>query len=85
MSTAMSRRFWPQKVRTRLAVLYAGLFLVSGSALLGLTYGLVAEPARAALVLLLRRVQPQSAGQADHRLQAATSRFRHGGAVQTGL
>jgi len=42
MSTAMSRRFWPQKVRTRLAVLYAGLFLVSGSALLGLTYGLVA-------------------------------------------
>ena len=33
---------WPQKVRTRLALLYAALFLVSGSALLGLTYGLVA-------------------------------------------
>jgi len=33
---------WPQKVRTRLALLYAGLFLVSGSALLALTYGLVA-------------------------------------------
>jgi signal transduction histidine kinase len=32
----------PQKVRTRLALLYAALFLVSGSALLGLTYGLVA-------------------------------------------
>ncbi len=33
---------WPQKVRARLALLYAVLFLVSGSALLGLTYGLVA-------------------------------------------
>jgi signal transduction histidine kinase len=48
MSTAMSRYpltrwpFWPQKVRIRLALLYAALFLVSGSALLGLTYGLVA-------------------------------------------
>jgi signal transduction histidine kinase len=35
-------RIWPQKVRTRLALLYAVLFLISGSALLGLTYGLVA-------------------------------------------
>jgi signal transduction histidine kinase len=46
MSTAIraaTRWFpWPQKVRTRLALLYAALFLVSGSALLGLTYGLVA-------------------------------------------
>ena len=33
---------WPQRVRTRLALLYAALFLVSGSALLALTYGLVA-------------------------------------------
>ena len=38
----MTRRIWPQKVRTRLALLYAALFLVSGSALLALTYGLVA-------------------------------------------
>ena len=38
----MTRRIWPQKVRTRLALLYAVLFLVSGSALLALTYGLVA-------------------------------------------
>jgi signal transduction histidine kinase len=48
MSTAMNRfarphwPSWPRKVRTRLALLYAGLFLISGSALLGLTYGLVA-------------------------------------------
>src|SRR5215469_15107275 len=34
--------FWPRKVRLRLALLYAGLFLVAGGALLGLTYGLVA-------------------------------------------
>ena len=38
----MRWRIWPQRVRTRLALLYAVLFLVSGSALLALTYGLVA-------------------------------------------
>jgi signal transduction histidine kinase len=37
------RRCWPQRVRTRLTVLYAALFLAGGSALLGLTYGLVAS------------------------------------------
>lgn len=37
------RRFWPQKVRTRLTLMYAALFFVAGSALLGLTYGLVAS------------------------------------------
>jgi signal transduction histidine kinase len=36
------RRLWPQKVRTRLTVIYAALFLAGGSLLLGLTYGLVA-------------------------------------------
>jgi signal transduction histidine kinase len=36
-------RLWPQKVRTRLAVLYALLFLAAGSALLALTYGLLAS------------------------------------------
>jgi signal transduction histidine kinase len=44
----VTRRLWPQKVRTRLALLYAVLFLVSGSALLGLTYGLVAASLPAA-------------------------------------
>jgi signal transduction histidine kinase len=38
----VTRRLWPQKIRTRLALLYAALFLASGSVLLGLTYGLVA-------------------------------------------
>ena len=37
------RRFWPQKVRTRLTVIYAALFFAAGLALLGLTYGLVAS------------------------------------------
>ena len=37
------RRLWPQKVRTRLALIYAMLFFVAGSALLGLTYGLLAN------------------------------------------
>ena len=42
------RRLWPQKVRTRLTLIYAALFFAAGSALLGLTYGLVASslPAR---------------------------------------
>ena len=30
------RRFWPQKVRTRLTVIYTGLFLSGGIVLLGL-------------------------------------------------
>ncbi len=37
------RRLWPQKVRTRLTLIYAALFFVAGSALLTLTYGLVAS------------------------------------------
>jgi signal transduction histidine kinase len=37
------RGLWPQKVRTRLTLLYATLFFAAGSALLGLTYGLVAS------------------------------------------
>jgi signal transduction histidine kinase len=36
-------RLWPQRVRTRLAVLYALLFLAAGSSLLALTYGLLAS------------------------------------------
>ncbi len=36
-------RLWPQKVRTRLTLIYATLFFAAGSALLGLTYGLVAS------------------------------------------
>ena len=38
----MARRCWPQRVRTRLTVLYGALFLAGGSLLLGLTYGLLA-------------------------------------------
>jgi signal transduction histidine kinase len=37
------RRWWPRRVRARLALLYAGLFLVAGSALLALTYALLAS------------------------------------------
>jgi signal transduction histidine kinase len=44
-----ARRLWPHKVRTRLTLIYATLFFAAGSALLGLTYGLVARslPTRA--------------------------------------
>src|ERR1700727_2108658 len=38
-----ARRLWPQKVRTRLTVIYAALFFAAGTALLGLTYGVVAS------------------------------------------
>jgi len=49
------RRLGPQKVRTRLTLIYAALFFAAGSALLGLTYGLVAsslptQPSAAATV-----------------------------------
>jgi signal transduction histidine kinase len=38
----VTRRLWPRRVRARLAVLYAALFLLAGSALLALTYTLLA-------------------------------------------
>jgi signal transduction histidine kinase len=40
---ALPRRLWPQRVRTRLTLLYAMLFFAAGAALLGLTYGVVAS------------------------------------------
>jgi signal transduction histidine kinase len=50
------RRLWPQKVRTRLTLIYAALFFAAGSALLGLTYGLVASslPTRPPASLTIR-------------------------------
>ena len=36
------RRLWPQKIRTRLTLIYAALFFAAGSALLALTYALLA-------------------------------------------
>ena len=40
---AWLRKWLPQKVRTRLTLLYAGLFLAGGLLLLGLTFGLVSH------------------------------------------
>src|SRR5579862_3297215 len=37
------RRLWPRRVRARLALLYALLFLLAGSSLLVLTYALLAN------------------------------------------
>ena len=54
------RRLWPQKVRNRLALIYAALFFVAGSALLGLTYGLVASSLS---------VQSPAAATADNQAQ----------------
>jgi signal transduction histidine kinase len=55
------RRLWPQKVRTRLTLLYAALFFAAGSALLGLTYGLVASslPATPAASAAVSRQEQQ--------------------------
>ena len=41
--TAAVRGLWPRRVRARLTVLYTLLFLLAGSALLGLTYALLAS------------------------------------------
>ncbi len=43
MNAPPLHRFWPQKVRTRLTLIYATLFFVAGSALLALTYALLAS------------------------------------------
>jgi signal transduction histidine kinase len=54
-----ARRLWPQKVRARLTLSYAMLFFAAGSALLGLTYGLVASslPTRPPAVATVNRQQ----------------------------
>jgi signal transduction histidine kinase len=59
------RRWWPQKVRTRLTLLYAGLFFIAGSALLGVTYGLVASSLPAG-----RAQQSNQKDQAEAKLQS---------------
>jgi signal transduction histidine kinase len=45
-SNRWPRKLWPQRVRARLTLTYALLFLAGGSVLLGLTYGLVAATLR---------------------------------------
>ena len=57
------RRLWPQKVRTRLTLIYAALFFATGAALLTLTYGLVASN-------LPTRPSPAVAKVSDQELQA---------------
>ena len=61
------RRLWPQKVRIRLTLICAALFFVAGSALLGLTYGLVAsslpaQPSAAAAGLSSQRSEERRVG-----------------------
>jgi signal transduction histidine kinase len=58
------RRAWPQKVRPRLTLLYAALFLLGGFVLLGLTYGLVA------------RSLPAHAGGVSHRVSQAEQKIQ---------
>jgi signal transduction histidine kinase len=43
MNVSALGRIWPQKVRTRLTLIYAALFFAAGSALLALTYALLAS------------------------------------------
>jgi signal transduction histidine kinase len=80
------RRLWPRRMRTRLAVFYALLFLLAGIALLALTYALVASvllPAPPPLpkqltpreVQLLRLCKPLPTSQS---LLAECNRFIYG-------
>jgi signal transduction histidine kinase len=53
------RRFWPQRVRTRLAIVYAVLFLLAGAALLAVTYTLVAAVLLPAPATLSKTISPR--------------------------
>jgi signal transduction histidine kinase len=66
-------RCWPQKVRTRLTLIYAVLFLAGGSALLGLTYTLVARslPAAPAAASLAKKQSVPRARQFEKCKQQA--------------
>ena len=70
------RGLWPQKVRTRLTLIYAALFFAAGSALLGLTYGLVASnlPTQPALV----PDDQQPGAEPPERVQSAGAAFKNG-------
>jgi signal transduction histidine kinase len=54
------RRLWPRRVRARLAVLYAVLFLLAGTVLLALTYTLVANVLLPAPASTGRSVAPRT-------------------------
>ncbi len=69
------RRFWPQKVRTRLALIYAALFFAAGSALLGLTYGLVASS-------LSARPPAAATGQSSQELNVLNRECKPPGAAE---
>ena len=53
------RRLWPRRVRVRLALLYAVLFLAAGSALLALTYTLLASNLPRPPAVSVPKVNPQ--------------------------
>jgi signal transduction histidine kinase len=57
--SAVVRRLWPRRVRARLAVLYAVLFLLAGAALLALTYLLVANVLLPAAVGTTKTIPPR--------------------------
>jgi signal transduction histidine kinase len=73
------QRLWPQRVRARLAVLYAALFLLAGSALLTLTYALLASslPAPASI--------SKSAAVRDVHLTALCKQAKQSGSASASL
>ena len=64
------RRLWPRRVRARLAVLYALLFLVAGSALLALTYALLASRLPASVSAVKSAVARHELALCERRAQA---------------
>ena len=66
--SVVARRLWPRRMRARLAVLYAVLFLLAGAALLALTYALVAH------VLLPAPATPLKPDQAPTALARSSRR-----------
>jgi signal transduction histidine kinase len=71
---ALLRRLWPQRVRTRLTLMYAMLFFAAGAALLGLTYGVVASSLP---------TQPAGAGKVSSQQVTILNQCKHAlGALQ---
>ena len=59
-------RLWPRKVRTRLTLLYATLFCAAGTALLALTYGLLASSLSGQAPASVASQEPASLSRACH-------------------
>jgi signal transduction histidine kinase len=71
------RRLWPQKVRTRLTLIYAAPFLVAGLAVFGLALFVLQKMILPTVPTASLSASPEAAGSVEHACQAFTTTSTH--------